>query len=289
MLGLTQSRVMDDLHSMDVTLILPAPSRVESQVLFRMEEPDPFLFSPLPGLRTLAEVDPSVTTYPYEPPYSFVSDDVFQMLSNGSHDATVFCDSVLPRHNFQVCQDGVTAVAFGGTRMESFVRDQGRRCWSISKSIASRLFESGLNGFDLFPITFVAVEGDFRVVPDVFGLLFRGPPCSRIGTIRGPQSCARCDRSAVFCKQCGHRFFQCWHCGLPFRWTIHDAAVDEVSEQRIEHGIPYRSEHILDAIRYDGSDFVATATHFFISKRAADCLLKEGVRGFAIRSCLLAH
>jgi hypothetical protein len=286
---MTQSSVMDDFNSMEVRLTLSAPYRVESQVLFRIEDVDPFMFSPLPSLRTLAQTDISVKNYPYEPPYSFVSADIFQMLSNGANDATRFCDFVLPRHNFQVCQDGVTAVAFGGTRLESFVRDQGRRCWSVSKSIASKLLKSGLTGVVLSPITFVAVEGNFPVVPEVFGLLFRGAPCSRIGTISGPSYCTRCDRGAVFCERCGYRFLQCWHCGLRFHWTTLDAAVDESSELRVEDGIPYHSEDILDGTRYDGTDFVATATHFFISNRAATWLFEEGVRGFAIRNCLLAY
>jgi hypothetical protein len=289
MLGMRQSSAMDNLNSMEVSLTLPAPSRVESQVLFRIEEVDPFVFSPLPSLRALAQIDVSVKNYPHEPPYSFVSEDVFQMLSNGSHEATRLCDFVLPRHNLQVCQDGVTAVAFGGTRVESFVRDQGRRCWSVSKSIASKLVTSGLTGVALSPITFVAVEGQLPVVPEVFGLLFRGAPCDRIGTISGPKVCTRCDRRAVFCERCGYRFLQCSHCGLRFQWTVLDAAVDESTQFRVEDGIPYQSEHILDGGRYDGADFVATATHFFISNRAVAWLSEEGVRGFAIRPCLLAY
>ena len=280
---------MNDLGSLDVSLVFPTPVRVEPRVLFRIEELDPFLFPPLRAVRKLGHDDRAVESFPHEPVYEAIAEDVFQMMSTGARDASVWCYETLPRHRYQIGQDAVTAIASGGPRVESFVRDGATRCWSVSKSTAVKLLQSGLTGVELFPIEIVGVDNSFAKLPDVFGLLFRGAPCNRMGAVSGPTRCTRCHQRAVHCELCGQRFFQCWNCQQPFSWTIHDSALDDGTSLRVEDGIAYRSEEILDGRRYDGSDFVASATHFFISHRAVRWLCDEGVRGFAIRNCLLAY
>jgi hypothetical protein len=213
----------------------------------------------------------------------------FYLEATSYQDDSIYC-SRQPQHRLQHRIKNAEAIARGGRRVINFVSGGGDGYHALSAETASRLIKSNLKGVELLPIQFDLAEYPYELPCQFFGLRFVGRPCERIPSLVGENRCSECGQPDLFCARCGNWFFKCPQCKTSVRVHFDDPVADDESDyvsddESIRYGTPY----ILDGDRYDGSDFIATATGEFISARAIEWLLENGVRGFSVRHCLLAY
>jgi hypothetical protein len=170
-----------------------------------------------------------------------------------------------------------------------FVSDGGDGYHALSAETASRLMKSSLKGVELLPIKFDLTEYPYELPCQFFGLRFVGRPCERIPSFIGENRCSQCGQPDLFCARCGNWFFKCPQCKATVRVHFDDPVADDFESVNDDDSIRYGTPYILDGDRYDGSDFIRTAWGEFISARAIEWLLENGVRGFSARHCLLAY
>jgi hypothetical protein len=237
---------------------------------------------------------PNELVYPYPLTlYQSISmrniDARFYLEATSYQDDSIYC-SERPQHRLQHRLKNAEAIARGGRRVVSFVSSGGDGYHAVSADVASRLMNSKLKGVELLPIQFDLAEYPYELPCEFFGLRFVGRPCKRIASLVGENRCSLCDQPDLFCSRCGNWFFQCPRCKASVRVHFDDPVADDDSDWvSDDESIRYATPYILDGDRYDGSDFIATASGEFISGRAIEWLLENGVRGFSGRHCLLAY
>jgi hypothetical protein len=237
---------------------------------------------------------PNELVYPYPLTlYQSISmrniDARFYLEATSYQDDSIYC-SERPQHRLQHRLKNAEAIARGGRRVVSFVSSGGDGYHAVSADVASRLMKSNLKGVELLPIQFDLAEYPYELPCEFFGLRFVGRPCKRIASLVGENRCSLCDQPDLFCSRCGNWFFQCPRCKASVRVHFDDPVADDDSDWvSDDESIRYATPYILDGDRYDGSDFIATASGEFISGRAIEWLLENGVRGFSGRHCLLAY
>jgi uncharacterized C2H2 Zn-finger protein len=253
-----------------------------------------FVFSP-EGFMDGGEADspPDKLVYPYpitlHQAISLPSiDHHFALEATDYEDDSIYC-SGQPQHRFQRRIKNAEAIARGGRRVVNFVSDGGDGYHALSAATASRLIKSNLTGVELLPIQFDLAEYPYGLPCQFFGLRFVGRPCERIASIVGENRCSQCGQPDLFCARCGNWFFKCPRCNASVRAHFDDPVADDSEWVNDDHSIRYGTPHILDGDRYDGSDFIRTAWGEFVSARAIEWLLENGVRGFSARHCLLAY
>jgi hypothetical protein len=195
-----------------------------------------------------------------------------------------------PRHSFQSRIANANAIARGGRRVVEFVSGVCDGWYALSSETASQLLQSGLTGFELFPIRFDIEEYqlEFDLPCQFFGLNFVGRAFNRVGRVVGLNQCVYCGQDDLYCFECGDYFLACPRCQALVGIEVDDPALEFVtfSESRPD---AYRSSGILDGDRYDGSDFFSGRSGQGLSARAVEWFLEHGVRGFCAHPTLLAY
>ena len=175
----------------------------------------------------------------------------------------------------------------GGRHVADFVIDVTVGWLLVTTEFARLLRATALTGYDLRTLKVNVNQSD---VPDIglFHLQGVGENCERPPRVVGVENrCPSCRSAQVVCETCGCRWFTCPSCKREMYVTPARYQGDGDKRLLIE---PFsRNGGILEGHRWDGSDFITSHHHIYLSKRAFEWMMRIHVGpliGIPARFCI---
>lgn len=171
----------------------------------------------------------------------------------------------------------------------------------ITRQVAASLRQTPFRGYRLTPARPGAEPGEWVVLADASGgddavlydLQFRGRSCRRGKTILdAPNNCPFCGHEPLFCPSCEFSPRDCPRCNKEC-FAVPRNHKGESDQRYLLTEVPdRRSRRILEASRWDGSDFIWGTEHpglagHFVTKRVVDWLLSIHATPFVAKPVLV--
>ncbi len=175
---------------------------------------------------------------------------------------------------------------FGGLEVSKFVCDVFGLRLVVNRAFRDELEASSLKGFTIDPLPIAINQSNSSIAPDLFIVRAQGGECHRLHDTRIPEpnNCPFCGWGPVVCPACKDVTFHCPDCKEPI---VAPASEHRGSEDKrfVTVGFPPKG-WVIEADRWDGSDFIRGLDQGFVTGRLVDFALSHEAIPFVAIPCL---